>query len=51
MDKIKPLTVEHCFRKVGVKHEQDVTIVTVNVDETDELRDLILKLSKYIQVF
>ena len=50
MDDIKPVTVECCFRKAGVKHEQEAAIVTVNADETTELTELVPTLAGRLEL-
>lgn len=50
MSDIKPVTVEHCFRKAGVKHELEATIETVDADENRELAELLPRLTQQLNL-
>ena len=50
MDDIKPVTVENCFRKAGIKHELEVDIEVTNPDEMVPLSELVPRVCEQLDI-
>lgn len=50
MDDIKPVTVENCFHKAGIKHELEADIEVTSPDEMIPLNDLIPRVCESLDI-